>query len=70
MLRFIRYARFKYNRVKTSLTFRELTSAHELWIRRSQNESITTEIACIKKGKLMGKLILYRPLIDPKDILV
>ena len=50
MMRLVPNARLKDNRLNTSLTNRELTLAHELWIRRSQNESFATEIASIKKG--------------------
>ena len=59
----------KENRIKTSLTNEELTSAQEFWVRRSQSESFATEIVNIKKGKLAGKLAQYHPFLDNKGIL-
>ena len=49
ILRFVRNAQTKGNRVKTPLTASELTSSQELWIRRSQSESFTTEFRTSRK---------------------
>ena len=69
ILRFVHNARLKENRVKTPLTTSELVSSQELWIRRNQSESFTTEIVNIRKGKPAGKLMQYCPFIGKKGII-
>ena len=69
IFRFAHNAWLKENRVNTPLTTIELISSQELWIRRSQSQSFTTEIVNITKGKPAVKLIQCRPFIDKKGVI-